>query len=221
MPTIWENTWSCRAVPSSTTPSFAALSWRWGAEVTRPVISGIMGAFGAALAARGAGPCALGHHRPEAVGGVCAHLPSRPCNACTNRCNADASTPLPVGGRLRCRKPMRSNRCKTRPQTGHQPAMHKLQAANFSRSRPQWERGKPAPRQLGLPMGLNLYENLVPSGTRSSRALGFGDCASTGDSTRNTLLRRAAHHPLGHGLLSGEAAARTRGGAACGIRRST
>ena len=50
----WGSTSWCRAAPSSTTRCCAASSWSWAPRSCGPTIAGMMGAYGAALAARDA-----------------------------------------------------------------------------------------------------------------------------------------------------------------------
>ena len=52
-PTSWASTSWCRAAPSSTTRCCAAFEQELGRNVTRPNIAGLMGAYGAALYAKG------------------------------------------------------------------------------------------------------------------------------------------------------------------------
>ena len=126
-----------------------------GREVTRPTISGIMGAFGAALAARDLhleqstllSPAALEKFEHTAKPAT--------CGLCTNHCS------LTVNTFDRGRRFISGNRC-SRP-LGEEPRrlpdlMHykyeKLRAMN-GKGEGDGSRGT-----MGIPFGLNMYENL-------------------------------------------------------------
>ena len=126
-----------------------------GRNVTRPVISGIMGAFGAALAARDAGlekSALLTVHDLEKF-----HHTARPatCGLCTNHCS------LTVNSFDGGRRFVSGNRC-SRP-LGEEPRrLPDLMRYKYEKLRAMdgvgfgtGERGK-----IGIPFGLNMYENL-------------------------------------------------------------
>lgn len=128
-----------------------------GRNVTRPTIAGIMGAFGAAKAAM-----ALGKEKSDILSPAelaeFAHS-SRPavCKQCTNRCN------LTINEFSGGRKFISGNRCERglgKKQSTGLPDMYKFKY-DFFRSLPSVGEGKSGKRgKIGLPMGLNMYENL-------------------------------------------------------------
>ena len=128
-----------------------------GREVTRPVISGIMGAFGAALAAKELGLARSAIIGPEELAAF-VHT-SRPavCKQCTNRCN------LTINEFSGGRKFISGNRCERglgKSKSTGLPDMYKFKH-DFFRSLPAVGEGKTGARgTIGLPMGLNMYENL-------------------------------------------------------------
>lgn len=128
-----------------------------GKNVTRPVISGIMGAFGCALAARDLKLEKSSVIRKAELDNF-VHT-SRPavCKQCTNRCNLTINE-FPGG-----RKFISGNRCERglgKKQSSGLPDMYKSKLEYF-RSLPSTGEGKTGIRgKIGLPMGLNMYENL-------------------------------------------------------------
>ncbi len=126
-----------------------------GREVTRPVIAGIMGAFGAALAARDLrleqsallGPAALEKFTHTAKPAT--------CGLCTNHCSLTVNT-FDAGRRF-----ISGNRC-SRPlgeEPRRQPDLMRWKYAKLralhGKGSGDGSRGK-----IGLPFGLNMYENL-------------------------------------------------------------
>ena len=133
-----------------------------GREVTRPTIAGLMGAYGAALSARDwadkGNPCgnllsadalaAFTHSAKPAV-----------CKACTNHCSLtvnsfgdDAATK---------RKFISGNRCSV-PQGGQKGTVPNLMQYKYQKLRKLNGKGDGtgARGKIGLPFGLNMYENL-------------------------------------------------------------
>ena len=126
-----------------------------GRNVTRPVISGIMGAFGAALAARDAGLERSSLLTLRDLDRF--HHTARPatCGLCTNHCS------LTVNSFDGGRRFVSGNRC-SRP-LGEEPRrLPDLMRYKYDKLRSMegpglgtGERGK-----IGIPFGLNMYENL-------------------------------------------------------------
>ena len=126
-----------------------------GREVTRPTIAGIMGAFGAALAARDANlsrttlldAAALAHFTHTAK--------PASCGLCTNHCSLTVNTF--DGGR----KYISGNRC-SRPLGKEKQELPDLMRYKYQRLRAMQGKGTGdgSRGRLGIPFGLNMYENL-------------------------------------------------------------
>lgn len=131
-----------------------------GREVTRPTIAGLMGAYGAALTARdavreGALPGASTLIGPEELKTFTHTARPVTCQGCTNRCSMTVNTFS--GGRRyisgnRCSKPL---------------GIKKAQVPNLVRYKYEKLRsmqgkgsGDGSRGRIGIPMGLNMYENL-------------------------------------------------------------
>ena len=126
-----------------------------GREVTRPTIAGSMGAFGAALAARDLGLERSALLSPSALE-TFTHTPKpATCGLCTNHCS------LTVNSFDGGRRFVSGNRC-SRP-LGEEPSrLPDLMRYKYSKLRAlhgtgsgDGSRGK-----IGIPFGLNMYENL-------------------------------------------------------------
>ena len=126
-----------------------------GRNVTRPVISGIMGAFGAALAARD-----LHLDKSQLLGREAldrfSHT-ARPatCGLCTNHCS------LPVNSFDGGRRFVSGNRC-SRPlgeEPSHLPDLMRYKYDHL-RSLHGTGQGDGSRGRIGIPFGLNMYENL-------------------------------------------------------------
>jgi predicted CoA-substrate-specific enzyme activase len=124
-----------------------------GAEVTRPSISGIMGAYGCALFAK-----AQGGQKSELISSetleTFKHVSkSTTCAGCTNRC------PLTINTFGEGRRFISGNRCETPLGTKvaeNLPNLYKFKYEKIKSYKPvKGSRGK-----IGLPMTLNMYENL-------------------------------------------------------------
>jgi predicted CoA-substrate-specific enzyme activase len=125
----------------------------FGFEVTRPVISGIMGAYGAALYAKEhAGESAL--ISAEELKAFAHTSKAANCGLCTNRC------PLTINNFGGGRRFISGNRCERplgRKVTEDLPNLYKFKYEKLRGYKPV----KGAPRgKIGLPMTLNMYENL-------------------------------------------------------------
>ena len=124
-------------------------------DVTRPTISGIMGAFGAALAARNLhldkstllGPGALKNfsHTAKPV----------TCNLCTNHCSLTVNT-FDGGRRF-----ISGNRC-SRPLGKEKVELPDLYNYKYRKLRSMEGKGfgNGSRGRIGIPFGLNMYENL-------------------------------------------------------------
>ncbi len=126
-----------------------------GREVTRPVISGIMGAFGAALAARDLGLEKSALLSPKALEKFTHTAKPATCGLCTNHCS------LTVNSFDGGRRFVSGNRC-SRPlgeEPSHLPDLMRYKYAKLralhGKGNGDGSRGK-----IGIPFGLNMYENL-------------------------------------------------------------
>ena len=126
-----------------------------GREVTRPVIAGIMGAFGAALAAR---DLRLDHSAllgPKALEKFTHTAKPATCGLCTNHCALTVNT-FDGGRRF-----ISGNRC-SRP-LGEEPSRQPdLMRYKYQKLRALHGRGQGTGLRgrIGIPFGLNMYENL-------------------------------------------------------------
>lgn len=129
-----------------------AFEQEMGRNVTRPTIAGIMGAYGAALYIRQRSPERSGILTREELDAFSHTARPVTCNGCTNHCALTVNT-FDGGRRFisgnRCQKPL-GTAAESMP--------------NLSKIKYEMLRGlqsAPGPRgRIGLPMGLNLYENL-------------------------------------------------------------
>ena len=127
-----------------------------GRNVIRPAISGLMGAFGAALYAKANAPKQSATISPQELADFTHSSKAVNCNLCTNHCNLTVNTF--AGGK----KFIAGNRCE-RPVTGKASSQelpdmvdYKYQKLmSFESQSMEGPRGK-----IGLPMVLNMYENL-------------------------------------------------------------
>jgi len=126
-----------------------------GRTVTRPTIAGIMGAFGAALAAR---DLHLEHSAllpPEALETFSHTAKPVTCNLCTNHCSLTVNT-FDGGRRFisgnRCSRPLGKERTENPDLMRYK--YQKLRSLH-GRGEGSGVRGK-----IGIPFGLNMYENL-------------------------------------------------------------
>ena len=127
-----------------------------GRNVTRPAISGIMGAFGAALAAK-----EIGLETSEIIDvdalNAFEHT-SRPamCKLCTNRCS------LTINEFSGGRKFISGNRCERALGTKNLTQLPDMYKSKYEYFRTLCGVGKGSGKKgkIGLPLGLNMYENL-------------------------------------------------------------
>ncbi|MEG1887622.1 MAG: acyl-CoA dehydratase activase, partial [Oscillospiraceae bacterium] len=125
-----------------------------GRNVVRPKISGSMGAFGAALAVKELHLSKSTIIDNEQLDGFKHTAKPSVCKACTNRCNITINE-FPGGRRF-----VSGNRCDRgagKKLNTDMPNMYKFKNDYFRNliSKSDAKRGK-----IGIPMGLNMYENL-------------------------------------------------------------
>lgn len=126
-----------------------------GRNVTRPTISGLMGAFGAALAARDMGLEKSSLLMPSELDGFTHTAKPVTCNLCTNHCS------LTVNSFDGGRRFISGNRC-SRPLGREKVHLPDLMTYKYNKLR-QMEgkgRGNGMRGRIGIPFGLNMYENL-------------------------------------------------------------
>jgi len=127
-----------------------------GREVTRPTIAGLMGAYGAALAAKDLDSGISGNllDLPALEAFTHTATPSA-CKACTNRCSLTVNT-FDGGRRF-----LSGNRCSI-PLGGEKGGEPNLMAYKYQALRAMTGKGggTGARGTIGIPFGLNMYENL-------------------------------------------------------------
>ena len=151
-----------------------------GRDVVRPDISGLMGAYGAALYARTHAPEHSTILTPDALEQFTHDVRVTTCQGCTNHCRLTINT-FPGGRRF-----IGGNRC-SKPVTGKQTAeIYNLY--DYKRSLLEQYRtgGENKRGRIGLPMGLNFYE-LLPFWHTFFTSLGFETVVSP-ESTRQLYL---------------------------------
>jgi len=124
-------------------------------QVTRPTIAGLMGAYGAALSAKDfAGDCGnlLDRHALENFSHT---AKPHTCQSCTNRCS------LTINSFDGGRKFISGNRCSV-PIGGKKGAEPNLMRYKYLKLREMTGKGDGtgARGRIGIPFGLNMYENL-------------------------------------------------------------
>lgn len=126
-----------------------------GREVTRPTISGLMGAFGAALAARDARLERSALLSLDALQSFAHSAKPVTCNLCTNHCSLTVNQ-FDAGRRF-----ISGNRC-SRPLGKEKAELPDLMTYKYQRLRAMEGKGSGngVRGKLGLPFGLNLYEDL-------------------------------------------------------------
>ena len=126
-----------------------------GREVTRPTISGMMGAYGAALAAKEAGLERSTLLPPEALESFTHEARPSTCKGCTNRCS------LTINRFDGDRRFISGNRCSVplgQPKADI-PDLLKFKYDHL-RSLQGKGQGDGSRGRIGIPFGLNMYENL-------------------------------------------------------------
>ncbi|HIT02264.1 MAG TPA: 2-hydroxyacyl-CoA dehydratase [Candidatus Enterenecus merdae] len=126
-----------------------------GRQVTRPTISGIMGAFGAALAARDLGLNRSALLEPQELSHFAHTAKPVTCNLCTNHCALTVNT-FDGGRRF-----LSGNRC-SRPLGKEKTQLPDLYRYKYEKLRSMQGKGTGdgSRGRVGLPFGLNMYENL-------------------------------------------------------------
>lgn len=124
-------------------------------DVTRPTISGIMGAFGAALAARNLHLEKSTLLGPEALENFTHTAKPVTCNLCTNHCSLTVNT-FDGGRRF-----ISGNRC-SRPLGKEKVELPDLYNYKYRKLRSMDGKGfgNGSRGRIGIPFGLNMYENL-------------------------------------------------------------
>ena len=124
-------------------------------DVTRPTIAGLMGAFGAALAARDAGLEQSALLPLEALERFSHSAKPVTCNLCTNHCSLTVNQ---FDGRRRF---ISGNRC-SRPLGKEKNDLPDLMNYKYKKLRALEGkgRGNGLRGKIGIPFGLNMYENL-------------------------------------------------------------
>ena len=124
-------------------------------DVTRPTISGIMGAFGAALAARNLHLEKSTLLGPEALENFTHTAKPVTCNLCTNHCSLTVNT-FDGGRRF-----ISGNRC-SRPLGKEKVELPDLYNYKYRKLRSMAGKGfgNGSRGRIGIPFGLNMYENL-------------------------------------------------------------
>ncbi len=126
-----------------------------GRQVTRPTIAGMMGAYGAALAAKEAGLEKSALLSPEALATFTHEARPATCKGCTNRCS------LTINKFDGGRRFISGNRCSVplgQPKADI-PDLLKFKYDHL-RSLQGKGQGDGSRGKVGLPFGLNMYENL-------------------------------------------------------------
>ena len=126
-----------------------------GREVTRPAIAGIMGAFGAALAARDLGLDQSALLDEKALEEFSHTAKPVTCGLCTNHCSLTVNT-FDGGRRF-----ISGNRC-SRPLGKEKAALPDIYRYKYEKLRAMEGKGlgDGSRGRVGIPFGLNMYENL-------------------------------------------------------------
>ena len=127
-----------------------------GREVTRPTIAGIMGAFGAALAARDLKLEQSSLLSESALQSFSHTAKPVTCNLCTNHCSLTVNT-FDGGRRFisgnRCSRPLGKEKAELPDLMRYK--YHSLRHTYSGKGQGDGSRGR-----IGIPFGLNMYENL-------------------------------------------------------------
>ena len=126
-----------------------------GRNVTRPAIAGIMGAFGAALAARDMGLEQSALLSAQALKQFTHTAKPASCGLCTNHCSLTVNT-FDGGRRF-----ISGNRC-SRPLGREKDEHPDLMVYKYNKLRAMEGKGSGdgSRGRMGIPLGLNMYENL-------------------------------------------------------------
>ncbi len=158
-----------------------------GREVTRPAISGLMGAYGAALHARDNRPAHTRLITPEELRNFQHVSKSVKCGLCSNHCDLTVNT-FPGGRRFlsgnRCERPLGGGAAAQLPDLYAWKLDHLKKIASAPRE------GDAPLGKIGIPFGLNFYE-LLPFWKTFLEALGFEVVVS--DVSSRDLYQRGQH----------------------------
>ena len=126
-----------------------------GRNVTRPTIAGLMGAYGAALFALDRQPESPALLSAEALESFTHQARPTTCNGCTNHCSLTINT-FDGGRRF-----ISGNRCSKPLGKAHHelPNLYKYKLERLKAMQGKGE-GDGSRGRIGLPFGLNIYENL-------------------------------------------------------------
>lgn len=137
-----------------------------GRNVTRPAISGLMGAYGAALHAMANRPKKSNLVGSEELEAFSHKTTSTKCGLCTNHCSLTVSV-FPGGRRF-----ISGNRCERPLGGGDKLKLPNLYDFKLKKLLSYKEKSKPGVAKIGIPFGLNLYE-LLPFWHTILTDLGF------------------------------------------------
>ena len=158
-----------------------------GREVTRPAISGLMGAYGAALHAMDNCPGQCDLISAEELENFSHESRSVRCGLCTNHCNLTVNT-FPGGRRFvsgnRCERPLGKGKSEKLPDL-YAWKLEKLKSYDACKPSVNKQLGK-----IGLPFGLNIFE-LYPFWTVFLTELGFEVVRS--DVSTRELYQKGQH----------------------------
>ena len=126
-----------------------------GRNVTRPTIAGLMGAYGAALSAMDAGLAQSAILGPQALAAFTHKAQPATCGLCTNHCS------LTVNSFDGGRRYISGNRC-SRPLGREKSQLPNLYKYKYAKLRALQGKGTGdgSRGRIGIPMGLNMFENL-------------------------------------------------------------
>ncbi|MGN1013733.1 MAG: acyl-CoA dehydratase activase-related protein [Butyricicoccus sp.] len=125
-----------------------------GRNVTRPAISGLMGAYGAALHAMDNVPEKSALVSLEELENFSHKTSSVKCGMCTNHCSLTVST-FPGGRRF-----ISGNRCERPLGGGDKLKLPNLYDYKLKKLLSYQEKSKPGRARIGIPFGLNMFELL-------------------------------------------------------------
>lgn len=152
-----------------------------GRRATRPAIAGLMGAFGAALYAKSLNAEESSLLSEKALESFTHSAKVATCGLCTNRCKLTINL---FSGKDRF---ISGNRCERPLGRGAGESLPNAYAYKLKRLL-SFAPAKDAPRgRIGLPLGLNMYENL-PFWHTLLTGLGF-EVVLSGAASRNTYLK--------------------------------
>jgi len=152
-----------------------------GKQVTRPPIAGLMGAFGAALYAKDLDREHSSLLGPAELAAFTHTSKAATCNGCTNHCKLTINL---FSGKERYISGNRCDRPLGKEKKTELPNAYRFKLERLKKYQP--EKGAPLGR-IGIPMGLNMYENLPFWHTLLSE-MGF-EVVLSGPTTRKTYTK--------------------------------